>query len=39
MSTISFAITACNEHVELEHLLDQLVTIIKPKDEIGRAHV
>jgi len=34
MSTISFAITACNEHVELERLLDQLVTIIKPQDEI-----
>lgn len=34
MSTISFAITAWNEHVELERLLDQLVTIIKPGDEI-----
>jgi len=34
MSTISFAITAHNEHIELEHLLDQLVTIIKPEDEI-----
>ena len=34
MSTISFAITAHNEHVELERLLDQLITIIKPKDEI-----
>ena len=34
MSTISFAITAHNEHVELERLLNQLVTIIKPKDEI-----
>jgi len=34
MTTISFAITACNEHIELEHLLDQLVTIIKPQDEI-----
>jgi glycosyltransferase involved in cell wall biosynthesis len=34
MSTISFAITAHNEHVELERLLDQLVTIIKPGDEI-----
>jgi hypothetical protein len=34
MSTISFAITAHNEHVELERLLDQLVTIIKSKDEI-----
>jgi len=34
MSTISFAITAHNEHVELERLLDQLVTIIKSGDEI-----
>lgn len=34
MSTISFAITAHNEHVELERLLDQIVTIIKPNDEI-----
>ena len=34
MSTISFAITAWNEHIELERLLDQLVTIIKPQDEI-----
>jgi len=34
MSTISFAITAWNEHAELERLLDQLVTIIKPGDEI-----
>lgn len=34
MSTISFAITAWNEHTELERLLDQLVTIIKPEDEI-----
>lgn len=34
MSTISFAITTHNEHVELERLLDQLVTIIKPGDEI-----
>ena len=34
MSTISFAITACNEHVELERLLDQLVSIIKSDDEI-----
>ena len=32
--SISFAITACNEHVELERLLDQLVSIIKPDDEI-----
>jgi len=34
MTTISFAITAWNEHTELEHLLDQLVTIIKQGDEI-----
>jgi len=34
MSTISFAITAHNEHVELERLLDQLASIIKPDDEI-----
>ena len=34
MTTISFAITAWNEHIELEHLLDQLVTIVKPEDEI-----
>lgn len=34
MSTISFAITAWNEHAELERLLDQLVTIVKPGDEI-----
>jgi glycosyltransferase involved in cell wall biosynthesis len=34
MSTISFAITAHNEHIELERLLDQLVTIIKSGDEI-----
>ena len=34
MATISFAITACNEHVELERLLDQLNSIIRPEDEI-----
>ncbi len=34
MTTISFAITTWNEHIELERLLDQLVTIIKPGDEI-----
>ena len=34
MSTISFAITAHNEHIELERLLDQLVKIIRPGDEI-----
>lgn len=34
MATISFAITAHNEHNELERLLDQIVDIIKPGDEI-----
>lgn len=34
MTSISFAITACNEHVELKRLLDQIVSIIKPEDEI-----
>lgn len=34
MTTISFAITAWNEHVELEHLLDQLTKIVRPEDEI-----
>jgi glycosyltransferase involved in cell wall biosynthesis len=34
MSTISFAITAHNEHVELERLLKQIISIIKPGDEI-----
>ena len=34
MPTISFAITACNEHVELERLLDQLNEHIRPEDEI-----
>jgi hypothetical protein len=34
MTTISFAITAWNEHVELEHLLDQLTKIARPEDEI-----
>ena len=34
MTTISFAITAWNEHIELERLLDQLVKIIKSGDEI-----
>ena len=34
MPTISFAITACNEHVELERLLDQLNKHIRPEDEI-----
>ena len=34
MPTISFAISACNEHVELERLLDQLNEHICPEDEI-----
>jgi len=32
--TISYAITACNEHVELERLLTQLVPLIGKDDEI-----
>ena len=34
MPTISYAITACNEHAELERLLDQLNEHIRPEDEI-----
>ena len=34
MANISFAITACNEHVELDCLLKQLTNNIKSKDEI-----
>jgi len=34
MPTISYAITAYNEHVELERLLDQLNKHIRPEDEI-----
>ena len=34
MPSISYAITACNEHVELERLLDQLNSFIRPIDEI-----
>jgi glycosyltransferase involved in cell wall biosynthesis len=34
MVTISYAITACNEAVELERLLDQLNEHIRPEDEI-----
>jgi cellulose synthase/poly-beta-1,6-N-acetylglucosamine synthase-like glycosyltransferase len=34
MKTISYAVTACNEHVELERLLDQLDKYIRPEDEI-----
>jgi glycosyltransferase involved in cell wall biosynthesis len=34
MPSISYAITACNEHVELERLLSQLTEHIRPEDEI-----
>ena len=34
MANISFAITACNEHIELERLLKQLDKNIKKSDEI-----
>ena len=34
MPSISYAITACNEHVELERLLNQLDSSIRNEDEI-----
>mgnify|MGYP000374304452 CR=1 FL=1 len=34
MPSISYAITACNEHIELERLLSQLTEHIRPEDEI-----
>jgi hypothetical protein len=34
MSTISFAITVCNEHIELKRLITQLRSFIRPEDEI-----
>lgn len=34
MSSISYAITACNEHAELERLLDHLNDWIREEDEI-----
>ena len=34
MPSISYAITACNEHVELDRLLDQLSSSIRDEDEI-----
>lgn len=34
MVSISYAITACNEHVELDRLLSQLTEYIRPEDEI-----
>jgi glycosyltransferase involved in cell wall biosynthesis len=34
MPSISYAITACNEHTELERLLNQLSTNISSEDEI-----
>ena len=34
MPSISYAITACNEHIELDRLLDQLTSSIRQEDEI-----
>ena len=34
MPSISYAITACNEHVELERLLDHLNDWIREEDQI-----
>lgn len=34
MTAISYAITACNEHVELDRLLEKLVGRIRSEDEI-----
>lgn len=34
MVTISYAITACNEHEELDRLLEMLTNSIRPEDEI-----
>lgn len=34
MPTISYAITACNEHEELDRLLEMLTNSIRPEDEI-----
>lgn len=34
MPSISYAITSCNEHVELERLLEQLNEYVRPEDEI-----
>jgi hypothetical protein len=34
MPSISYAITACNEHVELDRLLEILTNNIRPEDEI-----
>ena len=34
MPTVSFAVTVCNEHEELVRLIDQLVSISSPEDEI-----
>jgi glycosyltransferase involved in cell wall biosynthesis len=34
MPSISYAITACNEHVELDRLLSQLLSSIRDEDEI-----
>jgi glycosyltransferase involved in cell wall biosynthesis len=34
MPSISYAITACNEHVELDRLLSQLLSSIRDEDEV-----
>lgn len=34
MPSISYAITACNEHIELERLLTQLSSVIRDEDQI-----
>ena len=34
MITISYAITACNEHEELKRLLEQLKSVVRNEDEI-----
>jgi len=34
MTTISFAVTACNEHIELDRLLKQLENTINNNDEV-----
>jgi glycosyltransferase involved in cell wall biosynthesis len=34
MPSISYAITACNEHVELKHLLETIIPFVRSEDEI-----
>ena len=34
MTSISYCVTACNEHIELEKLLTLLINKLKPEDEI-----